>query len=220
MPKNQRTEFYLWRHAESKLNVQPHIVGGQSNEIHLTDIVGVEQAKRLGRVLLTKRIFPTHVSASPARRTIDTGGYSLTEMGYEDIEINIDPALLELSQGVTEGQLRDEVYTEEVMKEILKLGKDFKHEGGESMNNVGLRAYNWIMEKAASTKPNEPQRHFVYTSGGTIRYLASHILGWDHITTYETPIDNTSGNLFVIENGICRVEYLNRDVQDIEPLAA
>ncbi|HSH17804.1 MAG TPA: histidine phosphatase family protein [Candidatus Saccharimonadales bacterium] len=214
MPKSTApTELYLIRHAETVMNTNPHLIGGRSNETPLT-AKGIEQAKRLGRSLLAKGIMPTKVFASPARRAIDTARYSLMEMGL-NMEPLIQDAIQELGQGPAEGKLKTDIYTAPVRKDIARLGKDFKLEGGESMNDVGLRMSGWITETFTAIDSEEPPKYFINTHGGAIKYLASHILGWSHRQTYETEIDNTSVNLFTLQDGVCSVEYLNRDAADI-----
>lgn len=208
MTKTARTELYLIRHAETVMNTNAHLVGGRSNETPLT-ARGIEQAKTLGRAMLANNIIPDKVFASPAVRTRKTARYSLDEMGL-DIEPTIHDDLQELSQGHAEGKPRVEIFTEAVLQNIAKVGKDFKLEGGESMNEVGQRMHDWVMQATAGSDA-EAHKYFVYTHGGAIKYLASHILGWEHAQTYQTAIDNTSVNLFVVENNICEVAYLNQN---------
>ncbi len=195
------------------MNTNPHLVGGRSNESPLTP-KGIEQAKKLGRAMRAKGIVPARAFVSPAIRTIDTARYSLAEMGL-DTEPLIQHAIQELGQGLAEGKPRTDVYTDAVRRDIARLGKDFKLEGGESMNDVGLRMRGWISETFATADTEEPKRYFVYTHGGAIKYLASHILDWSHRQTYETEIENTSVNLFTLQDGVYRVEYLNRNADEI-----
>ncbi len=81
------------------------------------------------------------------------------------------------------------------------------------MNETGLRMSRWISEVMTLNTSSERQRYFVYTHGGAIKYLASHLLGWSHQQTYQTEIDNTSVSMLTIQNGICQVAYLNRDAE-------
>ncbi len=214
MTKNHhQTEVYLIRHAETVMNTNPHLVGGRSNETPLTPR-GVEQAKRLGRAMLARRIFPFKVFASPAVRTRNTAQYSLAEMGLE-IEPLVQDALQELGQGVWEGRPRLEAYTATALENIAKLGKDFKLEGGESMNDVGMRMHGWLTEAFNETAGQKPSRCFVYTHGGAIKCLASHLHGWSHQQTYETQIDNASVSLFTKSNGVWGAVYLNKDAEKV-----
>ncbi len=204
-----RTELYLIRHAESTMNVQPHLVGGRSNHAELSP-KGIEQAKTLGRYLLAEGVEPTRIYASPALRTLQTAQYSLVEMGLTHEPV-VHDALQELSQGVCEGRLRSEVYTPKVLADITRLGKDFRLEGGESMNDVGLRMLGWATETlAAEPARAEGEQILVYTHGGAIRYFASHILDWSHQKTYETEIANASVSLLTYGDGQWDVEYLSK----------
>ncbi len=209
-----KIELYLIRHAETVMNTNLHLIGGRSNETPLTE-KGIEQARELGRVMRMKEITPTKLFASPALRTLDTARYSLAEMGI-DVEPIIHESLQELGQGPYEGRLREEVYTPDVLSEIKKLGKDFKLEGGESMNEVGLRMFGWMDETFAGTNENSSiERYFVYTHGGAIRYLVSHILGWSHRQTLETFIENTTISLLVRKEGDWSVEYVGQHATEL-----
>jgi broad specificity phosphatase PhoE len=205
------TELYFIRHAETLTNTTPYLIGGRSNESPLTPR-GIKQALRLGNIMLAKQILPLRVFTSPAIRTWDTARYSLSAMRLTNIEPIVQDDLQELAQGPAEGRLRTEVYTPAVQQQIEQLGLDFKLEGGESMNEVGMRMHNWMTTIFTDQAPG---RYFVYTHGGAIKYLAARILGWDHDQTYNTQIDNTSVNLFTIDRSLCQVKYLNRDVQMI-----
>jgi broad specificity phosphatase PhoE len=154
------------------------------------------------------------VFVSPADRTLETARISLDAMQL-DIEPIVQDEIQELSQGFAEGRLSAEIYTDEIRADIERLGKDFKLEGGESMNEVGQRMYQWVMKTFNREQVHGPQRHFIYTHGGAIKYLASHILGWDHERTYATEIDNTSVNLFTFQDNELSVAYLNREAEDI-----
>lgn len=212
LKNNSSAEVYLIRHAETVMNTNPHLVGGRSNETLLT-VKGIQQAKRLGRALLARQIIPDQVFVSPAVRTIDTARYSLAEMGL-DIEPSVQDQIQELSQGAWEGHPRTEVYSDDVMQNLLRHGKDFKLDGGESMNDVALRMLGWMTKTFSVSAPTETvQRSFVYTHGGAIKYLASHLLGWTHLQTYEAEIDNASVSLLAGHGGSWQITYLNRDAE-------
>jgi broad specificity phosphatase PhoE len=210
MTKQQnQTEVYIFRHAQTYVNTAPWLVGGRSNEAELTP-EGVEQARQLGRALLAKRILPHKVFASTAKRAVMTARISLAEMGL-DIEPETTEEMLELGQGTAEGKPRVEVYTPQVLADIDRLGKDFKLEGGESMNEVGKRALGW-MNRNFTGSAAEPSPHFVYAHGGTIKYLASYVLDWPHQQTYQTEIDNATANLFTHNGTLWHPTYLNERV--------
>lgn len=207
-----QSELYFFRHGETVMNTKPHLLGGRSDDTQLTE-KGVCQAERLGESLRMAGIFPDVVYSSPLVRAVDTASYSLARMGV-DIEVTTDDALQELSHGIGEGKERREIFTEEVMRDIELLGKDFKLQGGESMNDVGKRMFDWVMRTVlgSGSDNNKSKRYFVYSHGGSIKYLASYILGWGAKQTYATPIDNVSVNHFTFKDGKCHVNYLNRKI--------
>lgn len=168
-------EVLLIRHAESDFNLNyPHLIGGRSNESPLTP-TGIEQAKTLGRSLLTANILPTHIHVSPAVRTLMTAQYSLAEMGI-DIDHQVHDALQEMGHGEYEGRDREATYTAQLVEERARLGKDFKLPTGESMNDTGWRMQGWLNE--AIEPAADGACHFVYTHGMAIRCLIGAMHGW------------------------------------------
>lgn len=199
----------MFRHGESVMNTQLHLIGGRSNETPLTE-TGILQSKRLGAFLLENGIFPDYVHASPAVRTLETARYSLQAMGVE-IEPVINDGIQELDQGKWVGRERIEIYTDDMLAEIKRLGKDFKGDGGESMNDVGERMLSRLLGQFEGYIPlKKPERHFVYTHGVAIRCLVSKILDWSQKQTYETQTDNTSMTLMVRRGGQWALEYLGK----------
>ena len=203
--ESSSTELYLIRHAESEMNTAPQLIGGRSNHTPLTER-GEQQALELGEHLRDLHLFPDSLYASPAIRTLATAKLCLKAMGVKP-DIIVDDALQELDQGRNEGLLRGAVYTEQVMSDIMKLGKDFRFDGGESMNDVGKRMALWANTNIAEREG----RHFAFTHGGGIKYWASLIMDWPHLESFKTPVDNASYSLFRHDGRRWRVEFLNHN---------
>lgn len=199
-------ELYMFRHGESQMNTNAHLIGGRSNETPLTQR-GIEQSKQLGRYLLEHNILPTQVYASPAVRTLQTAEHTLAAMGLT-LEPIIANELQELDQGEYVGRLRTEIYTPETLAEIGRQGKDFKLPGGESMNDVGIRKLKWVHDTIPITSESDNLRTFVFGHGVAIKTLASTLQDWPHSKTYESFVDNTSITLFINENGQWELESL------------
>lgn len=204
------TKLYLIRHAESVMNTQAHLIGGRSNETPLTGR-GVAQALKLGSYLIKRNIRPDIIYASPAVRTLETAEFSLRTMGINKKPI-IHDELQELDQGKWVGLHREEVYTEEILADIERLGKDFKGDGGESMNDVGNRMFDWATE-ICPPDSTEPTTIFAYTHGLAIRCLASRIQNWSQRQTYITETPNASISLFVFRDGEWNLNYLGKETQ-------
>lgn len=195
--------LYIVRHAESAMNVQPHLVGGRSNEAELTER-GVAQARALGRLLLEQVGVPKAVYASPAVRTQATARHALEAAGLQTA-IRLDEALYEMDQGDYVGRERNEVYTDEVLEMIARQGKDFKLPGGESMNDVGERMLDWADTHEAEAADGPL---VVFGHGLAIRCLASTIHGWSHRQTFITVVPNASLTHFSKENGTWQLKYM------------
>jgi probable phosphoglycerate mutase len=201
--------LYLIRHAESAMNTTPELISGRTNETPLTGR-GVMQARHLGRYLVAHDVIPGSVHVSPAVRTQQTARYCLKEMGLE-LEHRVHDNLQELDQGDWAGLVRAEIYTDEVLGEIERLGMDFKAPSGESMREVGARMEDWLQETFDDYQPAEaPETHLVFTHGVAIRSLVGRMLGWDNKRIYQTITDNTSLTMLDRNANEWQVQYVAR----------
>jgi broad specificity phosphatase PhoE len=209
-------DLYVIRHAESAANASgSHLIGGRSNETPLTK-KGVEQAKYLGQYLLAKGINPDFIYSSPAVRTLQTAHYALAEMGITS-EPTIEDNLQELDQGLWVGRNRKDTYTEGVLANIQLLGKDFKADGGESMNEVGERMLAAISSIAdRHVHESEAVTGIIFTHGVAIRCLASRIHDWSHKRTYETETPNASVSLFTRSAGEWNVQSFAENTSPLQ----
>jgi broad specificity phosphatase PhoE len=202
-------KLYLFRHAESQANTRPHIISGRRNESLLTEH-GIDQARMLGRYLSAHKIIPTRVYSSPAVRTLRTATFALETMGL-DIRPTADDALQEMNQGDWVGHIRHEVYSDETLADVKRLGKNFKAPNGESMNEVSARMHTWANQffddNFSSAKT---ENIFVFTHGVAIGCFGSTLCDWSQNQTYRTiqTIDNCSISLFIHDSGEWRLEYL------------
>jgi len=209
-----RTELYLIRHGEAENNVRKNYIAGRSNEFPLTD-VGFDQSRRLGKVLLEKGILPDRVYSSPAKRPFQTGRTALIAMGLESMPIIEDDRLQEQETGDWTGRVATEIFTDETLARIGELGKDFRSPNGESFNDVGARMKDWV----DSIPPDDNLRTFAFTHGGAIRCLPSYMYGWTHEQTYKTQPGNTSLSLYLHNGEDWELEYLGKDVDELENAA-
>ena len=182
--------FRFIRHAESDWNKNKvHLVGGRSNHTPLTEL-GVEQAKNVGRYISENLPLPDVVIASPAVRTMDTARIALRSVGIYR-HIRVDPRIQELSQGVAEGQPRDVFYGSAALRRIELEGIDFKHSGGESIRDGGVRMHEFI-DDMYQTFNDKTSYAYVFGHGLSIKSLVGKLEMWDkdQILKAETP--NTS----------------------------
>lgn len=207
------TDVYLFRHGEALNNVQGHLIGGRADEAPLVE-TGIEQAERLGETLLEKGLVPDEVYSSPARRARETGERALKAMGLE-IPIIEDERLHEQATGDWTGRVAAEVFTEEQVREIELLGKDFRSPNGESMNDVADRMQAWI-ESLSDGPAHNPRTVFAFTHGGAIRSLASGMLDWSHAQTYQTRPDNTSVSTFKQVDGLWQPEHIGLSAAELD----
>ncbi|HUC90387.1 MAG TPA: histidine phosphatase family protein [Patescibacteria group bacterium] len=201
-------ELYLARHAQSRLNTSPNIIGGRSNETPLTPL-GVRQAKQLGRFMICQNIRPLRIHSSPAVRTRQTAQYSLDIAGF-GMEPIIDDDLQEMSQGIYEGLERDKVYTDDVVLEITRQQKNFKLQYGESMNDVTARMCNWANQTAEALPQSdspEPLQILAYTHGLAIRCFSASLCELSHDEIRGTYIGNASLSKFILDDNGWNMEY-------------
>lgn len=208
------TKFYYIRHAETEMNIQPHIIGGRSNHVNLTTH-GREQAKAFGTWLGQSNIIPDVVYISPAVRTRDTSRLILEHAGLAP-PIHIDDRLQELSQGAKEGADRAATYTDDVLKTLYADPFNFKFDKGESVSDVQAR----MLESFDSMRLAHPDETILVVSHGlAIRSLVGrldHLSHHDIIRVLDTP--NTSGTHITTDGDLTTVHYTGRDLANLELL--
>jgi broad specificity phosphatase PhoE len=180
-------QFYFFRHGQSEANMQPHIVGGRSNYTPLTD-TGREQAARLGIYIASELPEPDYVHATPAVRTQQTARIALAAARLQK-PLRVEDELQELDQGMAEGKPRADVYTPAVFARIDAEGLDFKHEGGQSLRELGLQGLRWMNDAYATRAAGAVV--YVFGHGMAIRSLVGNILGWDHMQVFKASTPNT-----------------------------
>lgn len=194
-------EFYFFRHGQSEANLQPHIVGGRSNHTPLTD-TGREQAAHLGLYIAEHLPEPDFVHATPAVRTQQTARIALYAARIYR-PLRIEDELQELDQGTAEGRLRSEVYTPETFARIDTDGLDFKHEGGQSLRELGEQKIAWM--NRAYQEFCAGSVVYVFGHGMAIRSIVGNIFGWDHLQVFNAKTPNTCMTKVVGAPGAWRV---------------
>lgn len=194
-------DVYLIRHAESKSNLDHHLIGGRSNETPLSPLGGF-QALWLGERLRNENIKFDQIYSSTAVRTQQTAKIVCDRISYPLENIISSEKLLELDQGEWQGQSRDKIYTSETLAKINKDNWNFTPPHGESQRNVEERMYSWVEENLLTQyqtgKTNLTTA--IFTHGLAIKCLLRGILGSNPAMTYKIVLDNTS---------ITKVSYSN-----------
>ncbi|MEM9987287.1 MAG: histidine phosphatase family protein, partial [Bacteroidota bacterium] len=166
---------YLIRHAESEGNVNHHLIGGQSNHLPLTKR-GMEQAKLLGARLKEEALEFDAWWTSTAIRARHTA-----ELVSEGMEVGADlmetPALLEVSQGKWEGEVRSRIYTDEVKAQFLADPLHFKAPDGESIQEVQTRMFTWLEQLTKLDTPEKNRKVAAFSHGFAIRCLMVYLMG-------------------------------------------
>lgn len=206
-------DIYLFRHGLAKNNVDTQTIYGQSDNVPLVN-KGVSQAQILGHALHEKGLIPDVVYSSPALRAQQTARTALSSMGLR-LDIVQDSRLNEQHTGDWTGQPAKQIFTDEMVKNIAAEGKSFRAPNGESMDDVGLRMFDWV-ETLLSDQVTRAHTVFGFAHGGSIRSLASYICGWDHARTYSTQPGNASLTNLQKVDGIWRVRALGVNSVDIE----
>lgn len=206
------TEIFLVRHPETVHNADRSIVSGRSSDVELTPR-GVEQARRFARAFAQFYPQPDALYSSPALRTRLLIETYLQETD-QTLPYTVDDALQEMSQGVAEGQQRSVIYTPEVVNRINQELFDFKLEGGESLNDVSARMYDWVRR----VQEAHPKATLLASGHGqAIRRLVGSVLGWDHYQNTLDPKTITPNvsltHLTATDTGI-QVHYMGKEIID------
>lgn len=199
---------YFIRHAESEGNVNHHIIGGQSNHLPLTSR-GKEQADRLGQRLLTEKLAFVQVHSSIAVRAIETARIAMAHVGVTPAAIQQTAALVEVSQGEWEGQLRADIYTPERRAEIEAAPLDFKAPGGESIREVQARMLDWLTAAVAPFDPADSVNLLAFTHGFALRSLLMKLLDANPLMARRTVTHNTSLTVLQHDGAQWYIERLN-----------
>lgn len=181
------THFYFVRHCETELNTQPHIVGGRSNHTPPT-AKGRTQARLFGHYLRHENIVPDIVVSSGAVRTRTTAQLALETAGIE-CPIETDERLLEVSQGIFEGQSRRQVYTADNILHYRIEAMDGKFPGGESILDAQIRKRNFVSETHTA---HRDKLILVFGHGLAIRALVGHALDLSKTAIFALTTDNLS----------------------------
>lgn len=176
--------IYFIRHGETDWNRDRRYQG--QKDIPLND-TGRAQAHRNGVAL--RSFLPTIAEAdfvaSPLGRTRETMEIIRAELGLPKDGYTIDPRLVELSYGLWEGTLQDDVVKRDPAGVAARKKGTYRWrpEGGESYADLFARVSGWA---------DTIRRDCVVVShGGVSRCLRAHALGLDPelIPELESPQD-------------------------------
>jgi len=203
-------ELYLIRHAQSEMNLNPHIIGGRSASTPLSQLGG-KQSEALRYFLRNQGIAFNDVYSSPFNRAVSTAEISL---GLDNPIIHFDDRLVEYSAGEWEGQERSKIQTPDVLFQMAEMGIDFRPPGGESQRDVMLRAAKWLQETIIGNEEilqsGKKLKIAAYTHGLTIKCLLRHILGFDSHLIWRLEIDNCGISKLVFNARGWWPKYINR----------
>jgi len=194
-------ELFLIRHAECEVNTMPNIIGGRSTDSPLTSN-GRLQARVLGQAFYKWRSeSPSRESAildkvvsSNAIRAKETAKVALygSAKNRNDGPFPNFEELAELSQGDWEGRNRDDCYTEDVMKTILKNEGYFKPPNGESQKEVSDRMEKWINENVIQEYSDKNAKVAIVSHGIAIKCFLQRIMGFSQDFIYHMHLGNCS----------------------------
>ncbi|WP_295559701.1 histidine phosphatase family protein [uncultured Hyphomicrobium sp.] len=176
--------IYFIRHGETDWNRDRRYQGQKDIPLNET---GRAQAHRNGIALRAylPAIAEAEFIASPLSRTRETMQILRGELGLAPEAYAIDPRLIELSYGVWEGTLQDDILAND-RDAVAARKKDafgWRPDGGESYADLLARVTGW----AANVRKD----CVVVSHGGVSRCLRAHVLGLDPelIPSLESPQD-------------------------------
>ena len=200
-------DIFFIRHAESTGNVNNHLIGGRSDHLALTPR-GEEQARLLGQRLHRERMAFDKVYSSIAIRAKETARIACSQIPELEVPISLDERLVESSQGNWEGELRNEVLTPQVRKQIAQDPQHFKAPGGESLFEVEERMHGWLQEMIQSHN-GESHKIAVFSHGMAIRCLFRKLTEASYQLPRNMVTHNTSITRYIFNAGDILVERVN-----------
>lgn len=192
--RDQPTIYFI-RHGETDWNRDRRYQGQKDIPLNET---GRAQARRNGVALRTflPAIATARFVASPLGRTRETMEIIRTELGLAPTGYDVDPGIQELSYGVWEGTLQDDLTTSDP-EGVAARAKDpfrWRPDAGESYADLFARVSGWA---------NAIDEDCVIVShGGVSRCLRAHMLGFapETIPVLESPQDR----ILILSDGAMR----------------
>lgn len=180
------TTIDLVRHAQSRMNLTPGLIGGRSNHSPLSP-QGRVDAERLGHRLGETWQRPDALFCTSAVRSRETAQLIVAGADWR-LPLQVEDGLLELSQGAAEGQRRDLWWTPDA---IEAMRADPLHhrlaEDGESHEEVQQRTAAALRSMARQYRGG----HVVAVGhGGAMRTLVWWLIGGSHDVFRGLAIDN------------------------------
>ena len=126
-------EIFLLRHGLSTSNEKRLVCG--ASDYPLSDI-GKKQAQQICQHLSQFKF--THIYSSPLKRALQT-----IEQLESQIEVKIQPELIELDTGKVSHLSVDELWLKEPRYKYQGLNPNLKYPDGESLQDMLERVWNW-----------------------------------------------------------------------------
>lgn len=203
--------LYLVRHGQTNVNLQDAtLVNGLYPQARLT-AKGHTQAESLGRYFTDRQINFDRVYCSSIQRARHTL-QSLHQKHPIDLDSVIyDYTLRERSQGKWEGKTQSEVYTLETVQQIHQQGSWFTPPGGESYQDLTLRAANWFHQEflPLPTETTPESSVLIISHCLFIRALLHYIFGFSEQYFRKIKIKNTSITELTLSPTGITCQYVN-----------
>ncbi|MFH1065275.1 MAG: histidine phosphatase family protein [Nanoarchaeota archaeon] len=138
-----KLDIYFIRHAESELNNSPNIIQGRNNNVKLSERGSLIQAPKLAERLIIEGVKFDAVYSSTADRAYETARIVCEKTGTQQPIIRLEQ-LVEQNHGDWEGEIRNRIYTPEIVKIFKEDRYNFCPPNGESMKMVEERMYDFV----------------------------------------------------------------------------
>ncbi|MDI3299109.1 MAG: histidine phosphatase family protein [Bacillota bacterium] len=186
-----RRRLLLVRHGETLFNQSGRYQGH-------TDVPLSEQGRRQAEAL-AGRLAPVPVAAvwsSDLSRALETARVLARPHG---LEVRVDRDLREMSFGAWEGLTREEIQARYADDWRLYVEDATRHAptGGETLAQLEARAVGALRRALAALEEPEAEEGrrgalLLVSHGGTIKVIASYLMGWNLHQRYRLVLDNTS----------------------------
>ena len=198
----------LVRHGQTDLNVQKRLQG--SSDIPLNER-GREQARETHNFVIEKGIVPTKVISSPLGRAIETGS---TISGIAPEQIEIEPDLIEMGFGIYEQRNMNEENPQFLVECFDKPATYQPPEGGESYDEVLVRAERLIERMRARIAAGEFSKDdivLMVSHGALVHGIFEYINKTPRSAYWDFDFNNCAlAELFLsTEGGADRVEMIS-----------
>jgi len=173
---------------------------------------GQEEARLMAERLAAESLRPARIISSPLSRARETADAILAALEKEEVEMELDPRLMEVGQGEWEGHTHDELAVSDPVRYAAwrdALAGERQPPGGEPLPDAIGRVSDVLDEAIRSSNRESAWPLCLVSHGGTLRLAAHVLLEIPLERVWRLELDNASISVMDRMNGQWRIVTWN-----------